>query len=568
MRFHAAMAESIPQTDRRTAECFRIWDKYRAPHDSLVQRARQTFSPQEYDLHPNVPLFAEHTTRDREGNMVIYDRNALSAILDRCNHRISDTGNFAPLIEGHTPDRDAQMHGAQMPAVLGYAGPYKLGMIGNENPRWAIFGDEWHHKEDAPKLRKMRRRSPEVWLEERMEDRFFDPIAVLGAETPRLDMGMTRFCLTASGKTVEKYTASFPSSTNTFAPQFGTKQKHYESGSPSMALTPEDVNQIIDALMQTEPMQWVTSQMGGETPAPGSMTPDNLGDGSVDAAAPPEPLPAPGQPGGAPAPMGEPAPPAPDLGAPAPPPSDIGGAPPGLPEEDEEMQPYSCDDEDYDKMQAYMAGDIDDEEIMAYRAGKKRRRKRHAGTQRYEADGAVEGGDAGHNSASGDIDGVVAGPGSGEVENLQYSRRERARYAKVQAENRQLADRVKRLEAENRRARIERARASREAELVELAQYHRMSIETELQRCDPERMSDQAFRDHVDGVIKENYEKLPVGVPFVYAPDLPAKSATNRQNYSKEQCEKARRIVLERREKGQVANYDSVLEEVATGSVA
>ena len=204
--------QSLPgTTDEKQSQCFQKWRESRGD-TPLESRTASRFG-NGFTQVRDVPVFAEHTTRDRNGDTVVYDRNALSAIAQRCNDRIDDTGDYAPITDGHTPDKDQLSMGASMPEVLGYSGPYRLGKIGNKNPRWAIFADEWWHNEDVTKLRKLRRRSPEVWLEDRMEDRFFDPIAALGAETPRLDMGMTRYAR-IGGRLVEKYTAASPSAFN------------------------------------------------------------------------------------------------------------------------------------------------------------------------------------------------------------------------------------------------------------------------------------------------------------------------------------------------------------------
>ena len=79
-----------------------------------------------------------------------------------------------------------------MPDVVGFAGPFRLGHIGRTpgSRRAAILADFQIFKDDLKRVRKYPRRSPEVWLEDRYEDIFIDPIALLGAEAPRLDLGM------------------------------------------------------------------------------------------------------------------------------------------------------------------------------------------------------------------------------------------------------------------------------------------------------------------------------------------------------------------------------------------
>ena len=225
---HAALPGT---TDDKQSSCFNQWRQTQGD-SPLESRTASRFS-NGFTQVRDVPVFAEHTTKDRQGNTVVYDRNALAAITKRCNDRIEDTGDYSPITDGHTPDKDQLSMGASMPEVLGYSGPYRMGKT---NPRWAIFADEWWHDEDVPKLRKLRRRSPEVWLEDRMEDRFFDPIAALGAETPRLDMGMTRYARVGD-RVVEKYTAAAPSAF-TVAPLEEVEMDKNSAGSDDYAMNP------------------------------------------------------------------------------------------------------------------------------------------------------------------------------------------------------------------------------------------------------------------------------------------------------------------------------------------
>ena len=170
VRFHETMRDGISDTDERNSRAMDAWRKYAAAADPVEQRAQRRFGPEEFKRVNDVPVFGEHQTKDDEDNPVVYDRAALQSIIQRCNARIADTGDFAPLTDGHTPDKEQLAKGARMPEILGYSGPFRLGMIGNKNPRWAIFSDEYHHLGDADKLKKLPRRSPEVWLEPKMSD--------------------------------------------------------------------------------------------------------------------------------------------------------------------------------------------------------------------------------------------------------------------------------------------------------------------------------------------------------------------------------------------------------------
>lgn len=272
-RCHAALANEF-STDQRNAICFRTWRENRGESD-LYQKAAESFTDEEFVCVRDVPVFTEHETKDREGKPVIYDRAALAAVAEKCNQRIRDTGDFSPITEGHTPDADQYAAGAHMPDVLGYSGPFRLGQIGNDEPRWTIFTDEWRHREDLQKFKKLRRRSPELWsVNGPMESRFMDPIAALGAETPRLDLGLTRFCLSGNGQFVEKYMAAGPSSASVFVESDDLNKKNYQAQEPAMALQPEDVQQIVEAINGLDWVQWVKSQMANAPVPTAEVAPD------------------------------------------------------------------------------------------------------------------------------------------------------------------------------------------------------------------------------------------------------------------------------------------------------
>lgn len=303
VRYHKVMAPTIRDTDARQRAAVAAWRSGQAAPSKLDQRVAEQFPDEEFVHRLDVPVFEEHATVGRDGVPVRYDRAALQAIVDRCNSRISDTGNFAALSYGHTPEREEMAKGAKIPELAGFAGPFRMGMVGADRPRWAIFQDEHYYRDEAGKVKKYPRRSPEVWLEPRMEDRFFDPVAVLGAEAPRLDMGM-RCCRTASGKLIEKYSATFPGGADTCAPAEVTipREKHSADQSQeagSMALSPEDLQQIVSAIQQTEVFQWAAAKMQEDQATPDAD--DGMGGGMPDAGAPDAAAPpAPGTPPGAP----------------------------------------------------------------------------------------------------------------------------------------------------------------------------------------------------------------------------------------------------------------------------
>lgn len=278
-RAHVALTSDIPDAASRHSAVTNAW---RMSHGEgeLERKAYQKF-PHDKFLHiRDVPVFMEHEVVGIDGKLRKYDREALQAITDRCNARIADTGDFAALSDGHTPTELQRASGVKSPDVLGYSGPFRIGMVGNEKPRWAIFADEHHFKDRALELERKSRRSAEVWLEPNIHNQFMDPIAALGADTPRLDMG-TRYARTSSGYMVEKYASEMNAGTATLDVK-SSKPGRFEM------LSPEDVKQIVDAVLETAPMQWVQAQMEATMapePTPGA-------NASVPAETSPEPPPA------------------------------------------------------------------------------------------------------------------------------------------------------------------------------------------------------------------------------------------------------------------------------------
>ena len=157
-----------------------------------VKQGGSEFPDDEFTTIPNVPVFAEHKTIAKNGRELRFGRKELEAIVYRCNRRINQTGDYAALTIGHTPSPEAMRAGAGMPDLVGCAGPYRLGVLGNEGQqrRYAILADFHVFKEEMPRVRKNPRRSPELWLEDQYEEMFFDPISLLGSEAPRLDLGL------------------------------------------------------------------------------------------------------------------------------------------------------------------------------------------------------------------------------------------------------------------------------------------------------------------------------------------------------------------------------------------
>lgn len=560
VRYHSTMARYIPETERRNAEMFQKW-RDGGEDGSLESRAIARFPESEFVRVRDVPVFAEHTTKDREGRPVVYDRAALQLVADRCNERILDTGDFPPITEGHTPSADELSAGRKQPDVLGYAGPFRIGQIGNRNPRWAIFCDEFHHKADRPRLMKLQRRSPEVWLEERMEDRFMDPIAALGAETPRLDLGMSRFCRTASGKLIEKYSAVAPGPYSTFLPgddDARQDKKRYESKDSAVDQPNVDealIQKIVSAFMQTAPMQWVVGQMekekgAGDVPdeGPEANGPDAAGMPPTPPADAPPLAPPPGEPEPSAAPdagdasePGDKAPPEPEAGA-------------GDDEGDDE--PYEPDEEDREQVRRYMGGECSDEEFQQYAAGKRRRihsrRRRRYGAEEAEMTDVPEEDDM---------------PTATEPDKFsrQEQRLEKARYARIEAENKALKDRLDKLEARNAQSDSDRRKTDRYSKLSELSRHYQFDPKKEAART--EKLDDEQFENHLDA-ITENYQRIPVGqrlyVPSEIEPTRYSRDSEGPQKgrASASESEAAIALATKYQREGKAVSFDDALREV------
>lgn len=375
-------------TEERNAAILDAWDQSEQARE-LESIALRRLPAERFERAGRIPVFEEHQAprvkRGPDGKPVIgsdgqpeievkvWDRPALEAMAYEMNHRIRDTGSFSPIVDGHTPTREEKAKGAPVPAVLGYQGNFRLGMIGDLKPRWAIFCNEYHAVESKPRLQSLHRRSPEVWANAAKP--FYDPCAALGAETPRLDMGTTvpysnqGFWLAAGddGADVERYSmaggiAAFPGSSNT-APPTTDAMNYGAGGEPDGDEDGDMVETIINAIMETlgpklEVLDQVANLLPGlqktalksELPPPASDQP------APDAPAVPQAGPAPGA-AGDDGQQATPSPAAPPAAPPAPAP---------------QAQPQDLDDADKNMMAKYMAGGCSEVDMRAHRDGKRK----------------------------------------------------------------------------------------------------------------------------------------------------------------------------------------------------
>ena len=205
----------------------------------------------EYIVYRNVPVFDEHQGDDG----VFWGKQLLQCIAQNNNDRIEDTGDWCPIVVGHTPDPDDD--GKGQPEIIGYAGPFSVSVIGNKTPRNAIVADFRIFADKKDTYRQNPRRSVELWPEEDPTKAFFDPIAVLGAETPRRALGIVYSRPGRKGKQPIKYemggegggesvTHAAPGGTNTFIPG-GKKKKKHAMDELDFAGSGKDAAQLLEA---------------------------------------------------------------------------------------------------------------------------------------------------------------------------------------------------------------------------------------------------------------------------------------------------------------------------------
>jgi hypothetical protein len=535
-----------------------------------VRPAASPFPDEQFVTLPDVPVFAEHETKAKDGRTLRFGYHELAAVCERCNRRIRETGDYAAITLGHTP---APESGDPEPELIGFAGPWQMGLLGQPGARqrWAILADFHVFRDRAGELRKYPRRSPELWLEERFEDMFLDPIALLGAEPPRLDMGLLYFAR-RNGQLVERYCAAAPASGNV-SPRSDHLTQYAAQAIPegNMALSPEDIGQIVDALEQLDAFQFLkqlmASQSGNNASVPSADAPPSA---TPTASAAPEPPAAPDSPA-PPAPPEVPASPPPPPGPAAPggdskSPADA-ASPPKAPAGDEDLEPKKYSAEELENM--------DDDEFEKYARGRRLRRQR----RRYQAQGSSDESASGPKPASNpSVDPENVSPSEGVVSE-ETGASEAASSYQVPGKTEQYSLATAKQDVERLRVQLAETqqqlrneRATRvDAERYNLLQSRRQvlafDLKDEFERTRYGRMSDEQFQGHLVAMDR-NYRRIPADVHapvFEGTVETSPDGATGRARYSKAESDKARQICDAKIARGEDADYDAVLESIHTG---
>lgn len=477
-------------TDERNAAILDAWDESEGATELQTIAARK-FPASQFTRKTRVPVFLEHQyqrqrfdedTQEVMPETVSWDRDRLAALTRTMNYRIANSGSFSPLSDGHTPTPREKAAGAKDPDVLGYQGQYRLGMIGNRQPQWAIFADEYHHNESVERLKKLTRRSPEVHIN--APQPFFDPCAALGSNTPRLDMGTVSYSrsgewtgIDLDGSAVEKYsmdtgTPQFPSGRNTSMPSDKTRygepgvnedQNGQDDQDGLLAAITEALSPVLDVLDDLQaliPLIPALQKLALQQELP---TPDAE-------AVPPPPA--------AQAPL----PVAPEKNA-------MDQSPPGTPAQSE--APPACTDADSAMMAKYVASQVTEEDMRQYRDSR----------SKPVAPSAM--------------------PPAGEASKYQLLAEVKDLELKRDKLNRELTENAGKSREAIRYSRLSALRDS----------GYEFELAPEIERCS--RFDDAQFEDHATNVVTR-YSRLPMGaftLPVMESEPLggPAESSEERQ---------------------------------------
>lgn len=510
------------------------------------------------------PVFKEHT--NRAGQKI--GQRELSGIATRCNDRILDTGDYVPLVIRHTKD-----DGSYDPEVIGLVGPFRMSKFGNKKPVPAIDGKVWVYAHKAGELKKYPRLSVEFWADpDNPGNGYFDPISLLGAETPELDLGvhysklndgrqLMRYSLVERFKAgkVAKYqaaavTPAMPGSSNTFVPALAgddrdkdderdaraedrdrdgeadiSKQQQFSKESGPMQFSPEDLQQFV-AAMKPVVEQICSEQMAAFIKSqPGGGDGDDLGDDLDGDEMPGD-----------------------ELGLGDDPDLDVGDDLDGL--DDPEGDDLDGLDADGDGLDADDAGDdmdlgddsddsppeIDDEMPAGDVAGESDETEPLASDEDEE-----------------DEDKMSSEASAAAVQKYQKEASDlRQKYAKVEARAKDAEGKLKVAEVELAALRAEKRKAERYSKLAVL-ESEGVAFDKDEEFTDTEPLNDEQFDRHLDK-MRTKYQRAPVGRPL-YVPASEFRDGVpgdeKRERYAKD----ATRVTLELRDRGIKTEYSAVL---------
>lgn len=475
------------------------------------------------------PVFKEHV--NRAGKKI--GQRELTGINNRCNERIVDTGDFAPLVIRHTRDG-----GDFDPQVIGFVGPYRMSKLGAKKPLPAIEGKVWVFREHVDALKKYPRLSVEFWADENDPGNgYFDPISLLGAETPELDLGVHYAKDEATGRQlmryskIERFQAVMPGGANTAVPSLIESDKEHKTsyGESGSMLSAADIQQIVAALTPVIKQQ-ISEEMIGMKSAMGEQvdTDDFGGEDGLDLE------------GDSDLDIGD------DLDG-------MGDEEGSLPDEDGDDLDLEGDDDDLppeidgEEADMGMGDDADLDEPLEQPGGD-------------VADSDEDESDTPETSEADEEEEPMAVAEKKKPEQYAKENAElRERYHKAEARATKAEERLAVVEKQVAEIRAEKVKAQRYAKLNDLLNSgYVLTIDDELKDCEP--LNDEQFGRHCDKIV-QRYARVPVG-QGVFVPPSPKREGgadgEKRERYAKV----AQEVTLELRSKGKNAVYADVLDNV------
>ena len=481
----------------------------------------------EFVVFENVCIFDEHISDDG----VTYDKRLLECIAENCNSRIRDTGDWCPVVDLHTVEGGKR---EDEPPVVGLAGPFHVGTFGNESPRNAIFCTFWIFKDQVELFRRRPRRSVEIWPEERPEDRYFDPIAILGAETPRRDLGLIYSKARSKDTKPIRYEASSPGGANTYIPEPVKQKPIHNSKEADQMLSPDELGQIVEALKPT--LQQMVDEIGLAADRVGEEPVIEQDEALVDAV---DPM--------AEVEVDDPAleGPRPEEGA-----EDYGqgkymadGLREYIGEDGGDVEGASSyldalDEEDRDGIEKYMKYGCDEDDMKEL--------YEKATVINFPGEGVSRDVEQGHQ-----------GEAEAEVYEAEKYQKARTRYAKLSREHASLKAKYSKLEGEVQEIRKAERYAKRKGELTEKQSTGIVfDIEDEFEEI--KDISEEQYAVHLDR-MERNYQRIPGGEMIPVDSETPAAHGAASVAASAKYARQARDLVQRFRRAGKKANYSQVL---------
>lgn len=257
-----------------------------------------------YQLPP-FAIIDEHEFVDEEtGKKQVFDKHRLQRLADKLNRRVKETGDLIPITLGHTVDGLPEH---RQPPIVGFSRNFRLAPL-KKSGRWAIWADPISDPRNVQKFRDHPRRSVELWAAKSAKgEDDIDPIAILGATSPKRDLGLHQF--SRSGPAI-RYLDPTDERIHYRKETGDDDMGEHEDGDGESKLSPSDVKAIVAELLQTEPMKKLLAVAEKMEAGDGADGDGVDGDGAAPGTTPElDGNPSPGQPGHQEEPLGAEPPP-------------------------------------------------------------------------------------------------------------------------------------------------------------------------------------------------------------------------------------------------------------------